>query len=491
MDYDNQKRFNKAPRKLCMTTTPLFQRMKDAERKIVVSVGGAGSSKTHSAAQLCIERLLFGTSQRILVQRKHMPALRVTAMQKIIDILTSGIYDVKSKQPVDIYSYCEHSKTQNLLKFNDNIIEFKGLDNPEKAKSTEYNCIWWEEANQFTWDDYVKTITRGLRHPALGDYKNKAYLTLNPEDSLCWIKAKLEDTGLADVIHSTYHDNPTLDEDNVKDLEALKDTDYDYWLVFAKGEYASMRNQVYRPFQQEDKFPEGPFDETIYGVDFGWRCTAVVRLDLMYSDDKNLPDVYLTEVIHQGIAIKDSPKGLTHSELINKLKNDLCRAGLVPKEHVNGVPWYCDHADPAAMEEMRQGSFWVKAADKDRKNGIDFCKRLTFHILNDNIHINRERSLYKYRTDANGVVIDDDPLKENDHALDAIRYAAYTHISPIVNWRPGITVSEDFAKKKKRDPSKQNEDRYQEVSVEGPAKLTKDDRAALFDRPEIWETNDP
>ena len=480
---DRETRDHWAPKaiELVTDTTPVFQALKNAERRIIVNIGGAGSSKTHSTAQYIIERFLFCQDQHIMVARKHLPSLRDTSMKVIIDLLQSGYRNKKTGRPVDLYKHCEHNKTHNNLKFNRNLIEFRGLDDPEKGKSNQYNLIWWEEANEFTWMDYTKIITRGLRRPTTDKVPNRAILTLNPEDSLCWIKTKLEDTNDAEVIHSTYHDNPTLSAEYIEELEKLKHTDPDYYSIFARGEYAATRDQVYRPFIEHQDFEDIEYDDVCYGVDFGWSCTAVYMLGFKYEEGKPLPDMYLTQVIHQGIDIKKNTKPLTNTELIEKLKKT------VPPEHISGIPWYCDHAEPARIEEMRQAGFWVKKADKDRITGIDFCKRLTIHTLCDNIFINTERALYKYVKDYNGNVISDDPKKKNDHGLDAMRYGAYTHISPVVNWRPGVFV-EDSEKKDSINREHQEQRRHALLDMGCQEALTEEERDALVERDEIWES---
>ena len=57
---------------------------------------------------------------------------------------------------------------------------------------------------------------------------------------------------------------------------------------------------------------------------------------------------------------------------------------------------------------------------------IDFCKAQTLEIHSSAANLIREIRTYKYREDHSGRVYDE-PVKFNDHAMDAMRYGAYSH----------------------------------------------------------------
>ena len=44
-----------------------------------------------------------------------------------------------------------------------------------------------------------------------------------------------------------------------------------------------------------------------------------------------------------------------------------------------------------------------------------------------NVNLNKERTSYKWKRDRKHDIILDEPIKFRDHALDAMRYALYTH----------------------------------------------------------------
>ena len=67
-----------------------------------------------------------------------------------------------------------------------------------------------------------------------------------------------------------------------------------------------------------------------------------------------------------------------------------------------------------------------KFPEKDVRIGIDFLKRCKIYTRESNVHLNEEISGYVYAKDKNGNLLDT-PEKFNDHAMDALRYAIYSH----------------------------------------------------------------
>ena len=56
----------------------------------------------------------------------------------------------------------------------------------------------------------------------------------------------------------------------------------------------------------------------------------------------------------------------------------------------------------------------------------DFCKRYKYYTQESNINLNKERSMYKWKEDKNGNVLDE-PVKFKDDLMDAGRMARWSH----------------------------------------------------------------
>ena len=85
--------------------TPVYTRNSKATKPVVVNVGGADSSKSHSLAQLFIGKLVSEKNKTFLICRKTRPALRLTAMRLVLKLLKEYGY----------YSHMTHNKADLTL----------------------------------------------------------------------------------------------------------------------------------------------------------------------------------------------------------------------------------------------------------------------------------------------------------------------------------------------------------------------------------------
>jgi len=160
--------------------TDLFKITQDCKSKVIVHVGGAGSSKSHSIAQLIISKLVTEENKVFGVCRRTFPALRMTSMGLIFDLLKEyGIYKEEN-----------HNKTANTYRHGNNIIYFFSVDEVDKIKSTNFSYLWLEEANEFDFEMYVVLKLR-LRAPLKEGEFNQMFLSLNPSDATGWIPERL------------------------------------------------------------------------------------------------------------------------------------------------------------------------------------------------------------------------------------------------------------------------------------------------------------
>jgi len=317
----------------------------------------------------------------------------------------------------NLYNEENHNKTDNIYHLNGNVVEFFALDDPQKVRSRRRDILWLNEGNEFTLEDWRQLSMRTNK---------QIFLDFNPSDQFHWIYDHVLNREDCQLIVSTYLDNPFLPIELVKEIEGYKLLDENYWKIYGLGERGTSNATVYTHWQLIDKLPED-YDEEIYGLDFGFNnpsCLQKIRIK-----DQN---VHSQELIYQS--------KLTNAELIMRLKG-WSRMTEDEKEKwiSNGrteeqcgdlkVPYsaliYCDAAEPQRIEEIRQAGFNAIAANKDVKKGIDTLKTRHWFITKDSINTQKESKAYRYKV-INGEVTDE-PVKANDHAMDAIRYPVHTH----------------------------------------------------------------
>lgn len=380
--------------KLRVGVTTVFERNLACAETTIVNRGSARSSKSYSIAQLLV---MFATSQEhknILITRKTMPSLKMTAYKLIIDLITEYGY----------YNKDNHSKTSPFTyKLGTNTFWFVSIyEEPQRIKSTEFNYIWMEEANEFTYTEY-NTLKLRLSGKVNPGEKNHIYLSFNPIDAHSWIPMKLLPQKEVVEIHSTYKDNPFVEPSYIPILENLKEEDPNYYKIYALGEYGSAENLIYHKYDFK-MLEEGiEPDDVYYGQDFGYNAPAV----LLEVARKN-GELYLRELLYQS--------HMTNVDIIDFMKD-------VPELTDNKQIW-ADSEDPKTIEEIFQSGFNIIPITKGPGSvarGIDLCQRQKFHIHPDSINLIKEIQAYKWKQDKNNNVLDE-PVKFNDHAMDALRY---------------------------------------------------------------------
>lgn len=392
--------------------TAVFDKNARAKESVVVNIGGARSSKSYSIAQLMVKKFNEEKNKNLLTTRKTLPALRTTAYRVAVDMM----------KDYGCYLYFKHNKSERTIynRYNNNWWLFTSIDDPEKIKSTEFNYIHVEEANEFSYDDYMVLKLRMSGKEELGE-RNQMYLSLNPTQKHGWVNTELLPQKGIKVIHSTYEDAIRyLPKSYVTMIEALKEEDPSYWHVYGLGLFAEIKGMIHK-LQVIPALPAEPI-ETIYGLDFGFvNPNVLLQIDI----DIEHMSLYITELLYQS--------GMTNAQLKDKMKK------LIPEEN-RDREIYADSAEPARIEEIHLEGFNIHKSDKSVQDGIDCVNRFKLYSTQESPNVNSEIEGYKRKVDRNGKVLED-PVKFNDHCPNALRYAVYTHLwERLVDNEPAWTV---------------------------------------------------
>lgn len=381
-----------------------FYPLLEAQDRYLILCGGAGSGKSEFAARKVFYRCETEGHHRFLIMRKIRRTLDESTVEVVRRVLAEN----------DIVH--EFNKSELTISFAGprgmNEILFMGLDDPEKIKSIKgITSIWLEEATEFSKEDFLQIDLR-LRDP--GPIYRQIMLTFNPvEAEARWLKDMFfgpVPNPDAFVHRSTVADNPIAEVRDTyrKRLEALRDQDPTMYQVYGLGEWAALSGQIYSWDVQP--LPDLSFDEVWYGGDFGYSVdpSAVVRIY------RKADEFWVQEVLYQ--------KNLTNQALAA----EMLRAGITARETV-----YFDAAEPKSIEELRRAGLNIYPCDKGPDSvraGIDFLKSKRIHIVEGSTNLHREASTYCWRKDKSGNPLPE-PVKFNDHLMDATRYGIFTHMS--------------------------------------------------------------
>lgn len=382
-------------RVLKIAVTPVYAENLKAKAMTVCNEGGAGSSKTTSLIQLFIKKLNNQEeyAKRLLICRKTMKSLRASTYLYFIDWL----------KKYGIYHEAWHNKSENYYIIGKNRVDFGGMDDPEKWKSTEFDDIWYEEATEGSKDDYLALVLRLNRAKRVNKEKPRIYLSYNPCDYSSWLRIWLPLQKDVNIIKSTFRDNPFCSQEYINQIESLRDQDPNFAKIYADGEWAALENLIFTKYQFMDMPPFDRFSEVVYGMDFGFNSPTAM-LQVGWIDGRP----YLSQKIYQS--------HLQTPDIISILNME------VPRK--TDVIW-ADSEDPRIINEIYQAGFNIHPVSKGPgsvKRSIDCVKRYPLQIDKTSSDLFKEITGYSWKKDKNGNILDE-PVKFNDHLMDCLRYA--------------------------------------------------------------------
>jgi phage terminase large subunit len=287
------------------------------------------------------------------------------------------------------------SYTDFIYRFdNGSYIELFGLEDEGKARGPGRDILFVNEAN---------LIRKALFDQLAMRTTGKIFLDWNPADFVSWVY-EVSDNPINKRIHSTYLNNlGNLSQIQIDTIESYKSLPDDFmWKVYGLGQRGAAKEIIYTQWQITDELPEG--GDIFYGLDFGY-VHPLALVKVCHYQGAN----YVKQLIYKS--------GLTPSEISREVK-----------DHISDrKPVYCDAAEPKSIEELYRGGINAQTANKEVWAGILKVKSYPLFVHKDSKDIIRELQSYKWRKDKNDNVIDE-PVKESDDALDAMRYAIFTHL---------------------------------------------------------------
>jgi len=291
--------------------------------------------------------------------------------------------------------------------FGKNRIDFLGLDNPEKIKGAEYTHIWLEEATDFDLEDVRQLRLRLGRNKA---NENARYIfTFNPIDAQHWTWTDLvqvEKPGRVVRLSTVPGQHP----------QPLAGVDRRPPCSRRAGRELLPHLRARRTRHPAERHLHELSGRRLSGPVSGLRRH---RLRLQQRDRHHRHQTALGPLAGLG-----DPLPVPHDQH----RPDCLAQG--PRRHLVYLRRHPSlrrtSAEPNRIEEIRRAGFNARPADKSVKDGIDFCKAQALEVHSSAANLIREIRTYKYREDRSGRVYDE-PVKFNDHAMDAMRYAAYSH----------------------------------------------------------------
>jgi phage terminase large subunit len=408
-----------------------------ARESEVVLAGPAGTGKSLAALFRVHLAALHNPGIRCLIARKTAVSLGSTTLvtyeKKVAaDAISRSIvaWFGGSAREAACYRYS-----------NGSVIVVGGLDKPEKILSAEYDLVFVDEATELTETDW-ETIGTRLRNGALSWQQQIA--ACNPAHPTHWIKQRAE-RGQMRMLVSRHRDNPayvnadgTLTEkgrDYFAKLDALTGVRR---LRFRDGVWAAAEGLIYEAFDEAlhvvEPFKIPPEWTRWMAVDFGYTNPMVMQWWAEDGDGRLYlyRETYRTQRLVEdhaktALALMKSPSGQWREPQPRAVICDHDAEDRATLEKHLGL------GTSAAKKTVSDGIQAVQSRLKVQEDGRPrlFIVRGALAERDDAL---AERSLptctaeevagyvWAVKPGTGGAGLKEQPLKENDHGLDALRY---------------------------------------------------------------------
>jgi PBSX family phage terminase large subunit len=376
----------------------------ESDAKINIWEGAVRSGKTYISLWRFLVELSEGPSGEYVFICRTFDSFR----RNVLCLLESmvGVRDVNWRsghRTMNIYG-----KTVHVVGADDERAE-------AKIRGPTFAGAYVDEITIIPQSVFMMLISRCAMHGA------KIFGTTNPDSPYHWLKQHILE-GNPDVKswHFTLDDNPELTQEN---REYLKRQYKGLWYQrFIEGKWVQAEGSVYDSFEEKyDVIDVSPSYTCKYivGVDYG--TTNPCAFVLIGIDKNVFPNMWIEEEYYYDSKVHQRQK--TDTEYAEDLQ-----------KFVEGKPIEAIYLDPSAvsfrMELQKQGVYNLYEAENNIENGVRYVSKL---LKNGTLKINRKcknvlKEIQSYVWDEKlamrGI---EKPKKENDHALDAIRYCLFTH----------------------------------------------------------------
>lgn len=377
--------------------------------RLQIFFGGSSSGKSVFLSQRCVEDLLQG-HRNYLVVRKIAATLKASVFNEVCKTITR--YDVRR------FFHIDKQEMIITCKLNQRQALFKGMDDEEKVKSMTpirgvITDIWAEEATEIDRAP-IKQLFKRLRGKSA--VQKRMILSFNPIYKTHWIfKEYFEPIGWKDkqkeyhnkqmfILKTTYQDNlKFLEKDDVYALE--HEPDLYFREVYTYGNWGILGHPVFTNWTIEDIQPRvRSFDNIKNGLDFGFAApTAFIRSHY----DMDNETIYIFQEWQK--------KKAQDKDIYNALF-PICGTEVIT----------ADSNDPKTREALNDLGLNLVGAIKGRGSklyGIKWLQSKKIIIDPACQGMINEANTYQWKVDKNGDITEEEPVKKNDHFWSALRYS--------------------------------------------------------------------
>lgn len=360
-------------------------------------MGSAGSAKSYFITQKLILRCL-NEKIKILVCRRTASTIRNTCFSLFKDVISKW----------KLTEFVKIRESDFNIKFpNGSEIIFMGLDEETKLLSLNaIGTIFIEEAYEVP-----KPIVEQLNLRLRGNTANKQMIiAFNPISKNHWLYDFCEVNPPESFIyvHSTYKDNPFLDDEYVHELEELYVRNPAKARIFCDGEWGiDSEGLVIQNWKKEEFDPMELASQGLehrVGMDLGWIDKSAI-IETLY--DRQNKTIYVFNEFYKS--------GCQLSELADAIRNMNLQKSKI----------YVDAAEPRSIQYFKNEGINAVGCAKGKdsvKAGLMFLQDNLIIVHPRCIHFIAELENFSYIKSKQTGEWTENTTHEWSHAIDACRY---------------------------------------------------------------------
>lgn len=377
---------------------------KESDAKINIWEGAVRSGKTYISLWRFITELAEGPEGEYCIIARTYDSFKRNILPELMTMIGGDAQYFKGNRELNIFG-----KTIHIVGADDERAE-------SKIRGPTFSGAYVDEITIIPESVFKMLISRCAMRGA------KIFGTTNPDSPYHWLKRDyLESNPDVKSWQFTLDDNPELSQ---KDRDYLKRQYKGLWYQrFIEGRWVQAEGSIYDMFDSVyhviDNAPSYTA-EYIVGVDYG--TTNPCSFVLIGIDRDKFPNLWVEEVYYYDS--KKHQRQKTDTEYAWDLKR------FIGNRNIKAI-----YIDPSAasfrLECQKQNVQNLYEAKNEVNDGIRFVSKLlnngTLKILRNCTPLIEEFQSYVW-DDKAALRGEDKPKKENDHALDALRYGLYTHL---------------------------------------------------------------
>lgn len=401
--------------------------------------GAVRSGKSFASLLRYIKFIRYGPPGRVLITGKTQDTVKLNVILPLQDLLGTDLHYKGGTREATLWG-----RKLYIVGASDERAE-------TKIRGTTFAGAYADELTLIP-ESFFKMMLSRLSVPGA-----QLFATTNPDSPFHWLKRDyLDKTDLdMSVFKFCMDDNPSLEEAYKNNLK--KEYTGLWYQRYIEGKWVLAEGTIFDFFNISEHVINsipGRADYYICGVDYG--SNNPCAFSLIGVSETTYPRIWLEDEYYYDS--KKELKGKVDSEYASDLYN------FVRNRHIKAI-----YIDPSALSfkmELQRLKLPVVDAVNDVLPGIRFHGSLLqngdFKICSHCKNAIQEYGTYRWDDKAQ-MRGEDKPLKQNDHLMDSIRYALYTHL---FNQSPHRMTATELEKLRfeaygtKPDYGKFYEDRY-------------------------------